>query len=171
MTDPRYPVGKFEWPKSPLSAEERTTCLQTFAALPANLRAWLSAAPPAALEKPYREGGWTARQVIHHLADSHLNSYTRFRLALTEDRPTVKPYDEAAWALLPDASSGPLEPSLAILDGIHARLVALLQGLTDDQWQREFLHPEHNRAMRLDHVLAMYAWHARHHLGHLALIH
>ncbi|MBI4877697.1 MAG: putative metal-dependent hydrolase [Acidobacteria bacterium] len=170
MSDPRYPIGKFEWPKSPLTGDERASCLEHLAALPARVRAWVGAAPAGALDKPYREGGWTARQVIHHLADSHLNSYTRFRLALTEARPTIKPYDESAWAELPDAKAAPVELSTALLDGLHARLDLLLQGLTAEQWAQEFVHPEHGRALRLDATLALYAWHSRHHLAHLASI-
>jgi hypothetical protein len=120
------------------------------------------------LDTPYRPGGWTARLVVHHLADSHLNSFVRFRLALTEDRPTIKPYDEAAWARLGDMTMD-VAPSLAILDGLHARWVTMLRRLDESDFSRAFLHPEMGE-VRLDHALALYSWHSRHHLGHLNLI-
>lgn len=169
MNDPRYPVGRFERPEN-ITPDQRQAWMGILAALPGQLKNWVASAPASALDVPYREGGWTARQVIHHLADSHLNSYIRFRLALTEDRPTIKPYDEAAWATLSDAATGPVEPSLEVLDGIHYRLVRLLEGLTEDQWKREFIHPERG-VVDLPTTLAMYAWHSRHHLAHLSLIH
>jgi hypothetical protein len=170
MNDPRYPVGKFVWPATSLTAAERAAARAELAALPAQVRAWLNAALPGALDKPYREGGWTARQVIHHLADSHLNSYARIRLALTEDKPTIKPYAEERWAELADARLGEVEPSVRLLEGLHARLEALLETLTEEQWRREFIHPERDRAMSLEATLAMYAWHSRHHLAHLGLV-
>ena len=169
MTDPRYPVGRFEWPKTTPTAAQRATWINDLANLPAQLLQWVATAPPAALDTTYREGGWTARQLIHHFADSHLNSYARFRLALTEDKPTIKPYDEKAWAELPDGKSAPVELSLALIEGLHQRWVLLLKSLSEEQWHREFVHPEHG-AMALDSTLAMYAWHCRHHLGHLAMI-
>src|SRR5690606_461520 len=137
--------------------------------LPVKVRALVSRLGEGGLDTPYREGGWTPRQVVHHLADSHLNSYVRFRLALTEDNPTIKPYDEAAWASLPDARTGPVEPSLAMLDGIHARWVALLASLDEAAWQRSFSHPESGDWI-LHEMLAMYAWHCRHHTAHIAMV-
>jgi len=125
---------------------------------------------PERLHLPYRPGGWTGQQVIHHVADSHLNSYCRFRLALTEDNPTIRPYDESAWAELPDVAIMPASVSLALLESLHSRWVTLLHHLTEAQWQRTFYHPETKRASTLDQALALYAWHGRHHLGHLALL-
>jgi len=121
------------------------------------------------LDVPYREGGWTARQVVHHLADSHLNSYARFRLALTEERPTIKPYDEKRWADLPDARLGPVEPSLLLIDGLHTRWVELLRSMTPADFERVFIHPDRGE-MTLDHTARLYGWHCRHHLGHLEIV-
>lgn len=125
--------------------------------------------PPGGLDRPYREGGWTARQVIHHVADSHLNCVLRVRFALTEDNFVVKPYDEQTWALLPDAASGPIEPSLELLHGLHARWAALLGALNEDQWRRTLTHPE-TGSWDLELLTGMYSWHGRHHVGHLGLI-
>ncbi|RZJ58158.1 MAG: putative metal-dependent hydrolase [Hymenobacter sp.] len=116
------------------------------------------------------QGGWTGRQVIHHLADTHLNLYSRFRLALTENNPTVRPFDEKAWAELPDVAATPITVSLALLASLHQRWVGLLQHLTDAQWQRTFYHPRYDTTLTLDQALVQYAWHGRHHLGHLALL-
>lgn len=118
------------------------------------------------LDTPYRPGGWTVRQVVHHLADSHLNSYQRFRLALTERSPLIKPYDETAWAELPDAKTAPIAVSLSLLDGLHARWIALLRSLDEDGFARTFRHPELGEK-RLDWTLGLYAWHSRHHLAHI----
>ena len=120
----------------------------------------------AQLDTPYRPGGWTVRQVVHHLADSHLNAYIRFRLALTEDEPTIKPYNENAWAHLPDAEQSPIAPSLQILGGLHTRWALLLRSLSQAQLHRYFLHPE-NGLMRLDKTIGSYGWHSRHHLAHI----
>ena len=169
MIEPRYPIGRFQWPAATPTAEQRAAWMEDLSNLPGQLRHWVAAAPSGALDTPYREGGWSARQVIHHLADSHINSYTRFRLALTEEKPTIKPYEEAAWATLSDAKTAPVEISLTLLDGLHARWILLLQSLTESQWHKEFVHPEHG-AMSLENTLAMYSWHCRHHLGHLGLI-
>ena len=121
----------------------------------------------AQLDTPYRPGGWTVRQVVHHLPDSHLNAYTRCRLALTEASPTIRPYDEARWAELPDARSAPVAVSLALLDALHMRWGLLLSQLGTDDWSRTFNHPEHRRLISLDEVLAMYAWHGEHHVAHV----
>jgi hypothetical protein len=120
----------------------------------------------AQLDTPYRPSGWTVRQVVHHLPDSHLNSYTRCRLALTEDAPTIKPYDEAAWAELSDAKTGPIAPSIALLEGLHARWTCLLRGLSDAEFARTFRHPELGE-VRLDWTAGLYAWHCSHHLAHI----
>ncbi len=163
MTDPRYPVGVFE-PRTTYSAADREGFTRTLEQFPAQFRSALSGLSGEQLETPYREGGWTLRQLAHHVPDSHLNAYTRLKLALTEDAPTVKPYDEAAWATLPD-SSLPIEVSLALLEGIHTRWTRLLRALTEPQWARGFNHPE-NGLTRLDEALALYDWHSRNHLGH-----
>jgi uncharacterized damage-inducible protein DinB len=122
----------------------------------------------AELETPYRPGGWTIRQVVHHVADSHMNSIVRFKLALTEDNPTVKPYEEDRWALLQDYKL-PIEPSLQILDGVHQRLTALFESFTDQQLERTFYHPASQDTATLKKVMALYAWHSQHHLAHIEL--
>lgn len=165
--DPRYPVGKFERPAA-VTASDRERWLGDLERLPARVRAEVERLGASGLDTPYREGGWTGRLVVHHIADSHLNSFVRFRLALTEDRPTIKPYDEAAWARLGDMAMD-VAPSLAILDGLHARWVTMLRGLDESGFSRAFLHPEIGE-VRLDHALALYSWHSRHHVGHLKLI-
>jgi len=167
MDTGRYPVGPFDY-RGPLSLAERAEALDALAALPVRLREAVAALPPGGLDTPYREGGWTARQVVHHLADSHLNAYVRTKLALTEDGPSICPYDQDRWAALPDMAL-PVELSLALLDGLHARWTALLRPLGDDGWGRTFLHPEHGRRFALDEVLAHYAWHGRHHTAHVRL--
>lgn len=164
--DPRYPVGRFD----PEDATPLADLIDRIAALPGQLaEAARDLERRGKLDAPYREGGWTARQVVHHLADSHLNSYTRFRLALTEERPVIKPYDEKRWAELPDAKRGPVEPSLRLIEGLHARWVALLRSMSPDDFQRVFVHPERGE-MSLDCTARLYAWHCRHHLAHLSLI-
>ncbi len=117
--------------------------------------------------RPIARAGWTVRQVVHHLPDSHINSYVRFRLALTEDSPTIKPYAESQWAELPDARTSPAEPSLILLDGLHRRFTALLRSLTPDDFAKTFRHPELGE-VRLDWTLGLYAWHSRHHVAHIA---
>ena len=129
------------------------------------MRAAVAGLNDSQLDTPYREGGWTVRQVVHHVADSHANSYVRFKLALTEDWPTIKPYDEAAWANLPD-SRDPIDPSLVFIDGLHQRLVAVLESMNDADFERGFNHPERGR-MDLATNLALYAWHSRHHTAHI----
>lgn len=118
------------------------------------------------LDTPYRDGGWTLRQVVHHVPDSHLNAYTRIKLALTEPAPVIKPYDEAAWANLPDTRDVPIDVSLNLLDAVHTRWVALLHAMSDDDFRREYVHPETGRH-NLDHLLALYAWHGPHHIAHI----
>jgi len=163
--DLRYPIGT---PKvqSRLDARLREQSIFELAEAPALLRRVVAGLTDAQLDTPYRDGGWTVRQVIHHVADSHMNSYVRFRLALTEDNPTIKPYNEAAWAQLPDASTLPVEVSLQLLDGIHRRLVDLLRGLPEEKFARTFQHPERG-PMTLDANVALYAWHGRHHAAHV----
>jgi uncharacterized damage-inducible protein DinB len=162
--DLRYPVGKFERPAS-VSAEQRSGYIDTLAAAPDRFRDAVRGLSDEQLDTPYREGGWTVRQVCHHVADSHMNSFIRFRLALTEDEPTVKPYDEAKWALLADAAM-PVEPSLCLLSCLHHRMVVMLRSLSDADFSRTFRHPQ-NGLMDLNTNLALYAWHSRHHEAHI----
>jgi len=162
--DPRYPIGRFD-PQQALSFDE---ALAQIAALPEQVRTLAARMTARQLDARYREGGWSARQVIHHLADSHINAYVRFRLALTEDTPIIKPYKEALWAELPDASGAPVEPSLRILEGVHERWAALLRQTPQPELERKFRHPERGE-VTLSATLALYAWHGRHHLGHLEI--
>jgi L-fuculose-phosphate aldolase len=162
--DPRYPVGRFD-PSDATPLREIVSRLERF---PAELRAVVTRLTDTQLATAYRDGGWTARQVVHHLADSHLNSAIRFRLALTEDRPTIKPYDEKAWAELEEAAHGPVETSLRLIEGLHARWVALLEGMGADDWKRTFVHPERGE-MDLERTARLYAWHCDHHLAHIRI--
>jgi uncharacterized damage-inducible protein DinB len=163
--DLRYPIGKFAY-EGPMTPERARECLTAIAETPARLRAAVAGLTDQQLDAPYRPGGWTVRQVVHHVPDSHLNSYMRFRLALTEEQPAVKGYDEAAWAKLPDAQSAPVELSLALLDSLHRRWVVLLESLSPDQWKRTFQHSELG-PVSLERNLALYAWHGRHHVAHI----
>jgi hypothetical protein len=163
--DPRYPIGKFD----PEDATPLPALIETIAALPRDVQKAVARLTMTQLDTPYREGGWTGRQVVHHLADSHLNAYVRFRLALTEDAPTIKPYNEKAWADLADAKSGPIDVSITLLEGLHARWAALLRSMGADAFRRTFVHPERGE-MSLDRNTRLYAWHCRHHLAHLALL-
>ena len=166
----RFPIGRAQLPTAPLTAAERAPYIQQLADLPAQLTDAARRAGGERLQQPYRPGGWTGRQVIHHLADTHLNLYSRFRLALTEDNPTVRPFDEAAWAELPDVAATPITVSLAMLESLHSRWVVLLQNLTEAQWQRTFYHPRYLTTLTLDQALVQYAWHGQHHLGHIELL-
>jgi uncharacterized damage-inducible protein DinB len=164
-TDQRYPVGKFQRPEQ-VTTEQRENYLATLAGLPDALRAAVSGLSDAQLDTPYRDGGWTVRQLVHHVADSHEQMVGRMKLALTEDCPKVKTYDEAAWAALKDARTLPIELSLGILDGLHTRAVVVLRSLSESEWQRCFDHPEWGK-IRLEQTLALYAWHSRHHVAHV----
>jgi len=165
MTDPRYPIGKFHY-DGPLTTEQKQTFLDEVARTPASLRAAIKGLSDHQLDTPYREGGWTVRQVVHHVPDSHMNSYVRFKLALTEDEPTIKPYAEDRWAKLADTKATPVEVSLTLLDSLHDRWVRLLRSLSPDDWKRTFRHPELG-PMTLEKTLALYAWHGRHHVAHI----
>ncbi len=167
MPNPRFPVGEFKRPAT-LTDAERAAAISKIEAAPATLRAAVSGLSDARLDSTYREGGWTLRQVVHHLADSHVNSYTRFRLALTEDHPTIKPYNEAKWAELEDARTLPVEVSLKLLEALHERWVKLLRSLSPADFDRTIDHPE-NGTMTIDQLLAMYAWHCDHHIAHINL--
>jgi len=162
----RFPVGRF-MPPDAVTPAERERWIGEIAALPAQLRALVEGMGEQELDTPYRPQGWTVRQVVHHLPDSHMNAYVRVKLALTEDRPTIKPYDEARWAELADTRATPVSVSLTLVEALHARWVALLRALTPDQWKRAFVHPEHGRPMTIETATALYAWHSRHHLGHV----
>jgi hypothetical protein len=163
--DPSYPIGRYEAPDS-LDAGRRAEWLRQIAETLARFREAVRGLDDAQLDTPYRPGGWTARQVVHHMADSHVNAYIRFRVALTENQPAIKPYDQDAWAELADARALPVEVSLGILDGIHRRWVALAESLAEADFARTFIHPERG-VVRLDANLAMYAWHGRHHAAHI----
>lgn len=162
----KYPLGRWTWPET-VAPGDIKAWTQEIAALPAQLHAAIAGLDDAQLDTPYRPEGWTVRQVVHHLADSHLNSQCRFRWALTEDEPTIKPYDQPAWGELPDSRTAPIEPSLLIIEGLHQRWVALANALTPEQWKRQFFHPEHSQPLRLDKTLAMYGWHGKHHVAHI----
>ena len=164
----RYPVGRFHFADDG-GSEARRIAIAALVEFPQTLRAVTTTLSEAQLATPYREGGWTARQVIHHVADSHVNAYVRTRWLLTEDRPTIKAYDEKAWAELPDAALSPIEPSLAMVEAVHQRWIALLESLTDAEYVRELVHPERG-PMTLEKLVQMYAWHGRHHIGHLQIV-
>ncbi len=149
-----------------MTGQQRTEWIDEIAAAPANLRAAVAGMTEKQLNTPYREGGWTVRQVVHHVPDSHLNSYVRFKLALTEDEPVVKTYDESRWAELRDSAVTPIETSLAMLEALHDRWVRLLKSLDDSAFARAFQHPELG-LVRLEQNLALYAWHGRHHVAHI----
>jgi len=164
--DLRYPVGAFEMPAT-VTPEMRGRAIEEIAALPSRLRAAVAGLSDRQLDVPYRPGGWTLRQVVHHLADSHMNAFMRMKVAQTEDAPTITPYDEKAWAMLPDMRL-PIAVSLGILDGLHARWVVLLRALNPGDYARTFQHPEYPDAPRtLEWLLQQYAWHSRHHVGHI----
>ena len=163
--DLRYPVGEFDLLESVLP-EMRPPLIGEIEAAPARFRAAVQGLTKQQLDTPYRPDGWTVRQVVHHVADSHLHAYIRFRLALTEDQPTIKPYDQAKWAELPDARTAPVETSLQLIDSLHQRWVVLLRSMSDVDFARRFNHPERG-VLRLDTNLAMYAWHGRHHAAHI----
>ena len=163
--DPRYPVGRFAF-DGDRSRSAREPHIAVLAALPAQLAGAVRGLTPAQLETPYRDGGWTVRQVVHHVPDSHMNAYTRFKLALTEHTPTIKPYDQTAWALLEDSRSTAIETSLTLLEMLHDRWVRVLRAMTAADFARTLNHPE-NGLMNLDQLLATYDWHSRHHVAHI----
>jgi uncharacterized damage-inducible protein DinB len=166
LDDLRYPIGRFN-PPAASTAGIRAAQIQTLRVLPERLQAAVSGLDDTQLDTPYRESGWTIRQLVHHIADSHANSYVRFKLALTEDWPTIKPYDEAAWAKLPDSLTLPVDVSLTFITALHARWVALLESMSEDDFQKGFNHPELGR-QNLAKTLALYDWHSRHHTAHIA---
>ncbi len=163
--DPRYPAGKFSWPKE-VTEDDRKQFIAQIEEAPAKLRAAVTGLTDAQLDTPYRDGGWTVRQVVHHLPDSHLNAYIRFKLALTEDEPTIKPYEQQLWAELPDSKTAPIDMSLDLLESLHQRWVLTLRAMTPADFARTLRHPELG-VVRLDRYLASYAWHGRHHVAHI----
>jgi DinB family protein len=163
--DPKYPIGKFSRPKS-LDGAAVDAAVATIAETPARMRAAIAGLSPAQLDTPYRDGGWTVRQLVHHVPESHLNAYTRCKLALTEDVPTIKPYAEDQWAKTPEVSATPIDVSLTLLDALHTRWVILLRALGPTQWARTFRHPE-SGTWRVDELAALYAWHGSHHIAHV----
>lgn len=162
----KYPIGKFTFPES-VNKNQVNQWITEIEALPDQLAKMVEPLDKNQLNSQYREGGWTVRQVVHHLADSHINSYVRFKLALTEDTPTIKPYFEDRWAELPDNITTPVRVSLDLLNNLHTRWITLLKALSWDDLQREFYHPENKRNIKLVQNLALYAWHGKHHLAHV----
>lgn len=162
----RFPVGQYVKPEK-VSAEMLAAYISTIAAFPARLEAAVTGLTDAQLDTPYRPGGWTVRQVVHHCADSHINSLVRLKLALTEELPTIKPYREELWAELADSKSLPIHSSLQMVKAVHERWVVLLRAMTAADWQRGFIHPEKGRRVGLDEAAALYAWHCDHHLAHI----
>lgn len=162
----KYPIGPWRWPKA-VSPEDVVGWIDEIAAAPGELRAAVAGLDDSQLDTQYRPEGWTLRQVVHHIADSHLNSQCRIRWALTEDEPTIKPYDQPAWGDLADCRLSPIEPSLTLIDGLHQRWVALSRSLSAGDLARQFYHPEHSQPLRIDKTLGMYAWHGKHHIAHI----
>jgi len=163
--DLRYPIGEFKF-EAPLTDEQRKTCLDTIERTPAGMRAAVAGLAEDQLDTPYRPEGWTVRQVVHHVPESHLNSYLRFKLAITENEPTIKPYFEDRWAQLDDAREAPIELSLDLLDALHRRWIWFLRSLKPEDYQRTFRHPELG-IVSLDKNIALYAWHGQHHVAHI----
>jgi len=167
-TDPRFPTGPFTFTPD-VTPEMRRASIAAIRETPAALRAAVRGLTDAQLNTPYRDGGWTVRQVVHHVPESHMNAFVRFKLALTEDNPTIKPYNEAAWAKLDDIQRVPIDTSLALLDALHGRWVTLLELLSPEDFARRLHHPV-NGPMTLDTLLQMYAWHGRHHVAHVTTL-
>ncbi len=166
MEQLQYPVGRYERPAA-MTAQLKKEWMGTLSALPAWLDASIENLDEHHLGVPYRPGGWNIRQVVHHLADSHMNAYIRLKLALTEENPTVKPYDEKAWAELPDNDLVPINISITLLHALHRRLVVQLEQLNDADWERTYYHPDHKRNFPVWEMVALYAWHSRHHTAHI----
>lgn len=170
MTDDlRYPTGKFTFDPD-VTPDKRAKSIAAIREAPALIRAALQGLTAAQLDTPYRPGGWTVRQVVHHVPESHMNAYVRFKLGITEDKPSIKPYNEDAWSKLPDVAREPIETSLTLLEALHKRWVTLLETMSPDQFSRTVFHPEYKREMSLDHLLQMYAWHGKHHAAHISSV-
>jgi hypothetical protein len=166
MDELRYPTGRFQRPTTTLSTAERRRHIETIASTPAALRKAVDGLSDAQLDTPYRPGGWTVRQVVHHVPDSHLNAYIRCKLIVTENQPKLKTYEEAAWAELVDGRGGPIDVSLTLLTVLHQRWVAFLRSLDEGAFARTGIHPDYG-PMRIDDILQLYAWHGRHHVAHI----
>lgn len=164
--DPRYPLGKFAMPAE-IAPQRRQQAIEEIASTPGKMRAAVKGFSDAQLDTPYREGGWTVRQVVHHVPDSHMNALVRLKLALTEEKPTIKSYNEAAWAELADSKAAPIEPSQLLLDSVHARWDRVWRSLKPEQFSRVLIHPEHGERT-VDWLLFLYEWHGRHHTAHIA---
>jgi uncharacterized damage-inducible protein DinB len=165
QTDLRYPIGKYE--PQLFSEDQKKKWLSDIQYLPSDVEHAITNLDEAQLQTPYREGGWTVHQLVHHIADSHMNAYIRFKLGLTEDNPAIKPYEEAEWAKLNDVKALPVNVSVTLLFALHERWYKAIQNLTDEQWMRTVFHPEHKKEMTLWHLLGMYAWHGKHHTQHI----
>ncbi|MFY7900186.1 MAG: YfiT family bacillithiol transferase [Chitinophagaceae bacterium] len=165
MEDLRYPIGKYI--PQPFSHEQKEQWLLDIHFLPKAVELAIENLDMAQLQTPYRPGGWTLVQLVHHIADSHLNAYARFKLGLTEENPTIKPYDENAWAILADVETVPINVSITLLHALHERWYIAIKDLTEEQWQRTVVHPEHGKTMTLYFLLGMYAWHSKHHTAHI----
>jgi hypothetical protein len=165
MEQLQYPVGKFTLPAE-VSGDEIKRAMERISIFPSQILEVVRKLSPAQLDTSYRPGGWTARQVVHHCADSHMNAFIRFKLALTEDAPVIKPYAEAAWAEQADYKSGP-EISLILLGSVHKRWIALMESMSESDWDKTFIHPQYNRVQKLKQTAMLYAWHGEHHLGHV----
>jgi hypothetical protein len=163
--DPRYPIGKFE--PQPFSGQQKEKWLLDIKFLPEELERSVLNLDEAQLQTPYRDGGWTVRQLVHHVADSHMNAFIRFRLGLTENNPTIKPYEEKQWVLLNDIEKVPINVSLTLLHAMHIRWYQTIKDLADVAWERTVVHPEHGKQMSLWFLLGMYAWHGKHHTAHI----
>ena len=169
MIDLRYPIGRFQ-PSATFTPESRRRAIEAIAALPADLRAAVAGLDGRQLDTPYRDGGWTVRQVVHHVPDSHLNAYVRHRLCVTEENPTVRAYDEKLWAATPEVATGDVALPLALLDAVHARWLGFLAALPGPAFARTFVHPATGKVWSLDENLEMYAWHGRHHTAHVTAL-
>lgn len=165
----RYPIGQYERP-TVITAEVLEQYINIIETFPSDMAREVSHLNEEQLNTPYRDGGWTIRQVVHHCADSHMNSLIRFKLALTEDEPTIKPYQEDQWAELPDGKELPISHSISLLEGLHARWAFLLKSLSQTHLKRTFIHPESKKIYRLDENIGLYAWHCQHHLAHITIL-
>lgn len=166
MADLRYPIGPFV-SRTELTPDERRSLIDAIAAAPARLREAVRGLNETQFETPYREGGWSVREVVHHLPESHLNAYMRLKLALTEDDPVIRPYDEDAWSRTPEVRTTPVETSLTMLEALHERWTILWRALAPEDFRRTFRHPEHSGVQTVDWLVAMYSWHGRHHTAHI----
>jgi len=163
--DPRYPIGKYE--QQPFSARQKQDWINDIRFLPQSLENAVLNLDEKQLNTPYRDGGWNVKEVVHHVADSHINAYCRFKLGLTEENPTIKPYEEKLWAQLPDSQNLPINISLTLLHAVHARWVEILVNIKDEDFNRTVVHPEYQKTMTLWYLLGMYAWHSKHHTAHI----